>query len=200
MQMPAEVQAPQTPVARLSSTGATDPMEALRSVDERKGVMLGMRNNFRLSLPHIYGVPAQSNTFTDREVVASVDAGALGLRAPLRFGAAFGGTQFSQVLHTNTGGVPLDTIIEQSPIFVYGRGFVSSQIISSENVATSVEFGGGGTSIGPFATLGMDLEYRVLDRVSVNGGLSSWFLFSQFRGQTNTSTNLNVHGGFAFRF
>ncbi|MDB5034732.1 MAG: hypothetical protein JWQ98_1973 [Chlorobi bacterium] len=198
--MPASVTTAPAPISRLSSGNTVNPMDALHTGDDRKGWMVGIRNNFRLSLPHIYGVPAQSNTLTDREIMGSFDGGLFGLRSPLRFGAAFGGTQFSQVLHTNTGGAALDTIIEQSPTFLYGRGFVSSQLISSEIFGTSVEFGGGGTSIGPFATLGVDAEFRVADGFSGDIGLSSWFLWSQFRGQTITSTNLNVHGGFALWF
>ncbi|MEP7220806.1 MAG: hypothetical protein ABI876_17910, partial [Bacteroidota bacterium] len=188
--MPASVNIATASISRLSSANSANPMDALRAGDERKGWMIGIRNNFRLSLPRIYGVPAQSNTFTDREIIGSLDGGMLGLRSPLRFGAAFGGTQFSQVLHTNTGGAALDTIIEQSPTFLYGRGFVAPQLVNSENFGASVEFGGGGTSIGPFATLGLDAEVRMANGFSGDFGLSSWFLWSQFRGQTVTSTNL----------
>ena len=163
---------------------------------------LGMRSNFRISFPRIYGVETRNNALTDREVVLTrrFGAGAMGLQMPMRMGIAVGGTQFSESFHTNTGGQQIDTIIAQTPSFIYGRGFIAPELVSSENFGASLELGGGGTAVGPFATVGLGLEYRALDRVSVDVGLSSCLLWTKLEQQAIMSTNLNAHVGAAMWF
>jgi hypothetical protein len=187
-----------TPPAQMEKRPLTD---AELAVPERVW-QIGMRSNFRISFPRIYGIEPRPNALTDREITMTrrLDAGAMGLRMPMRMGIAVGGTQFSESFHTNTGGHQIDTIIEQTPSFFYGRGFIAPELISSENFGASLELGGGGTVVGPFATVGLGLEYRALDRVSVDIGLDSWLLWTKLEQQAIMSTNLNAHVGAAMWF
>jgi hypothetical protein len=187
-----------TPPAQMEKRSLTDEELA---VPERVW-QIGMRSNFRISFPRIYGIEPRPNALTDREITMTrrLDAGAMGLRMPMRMGIAVGGTQFSESFHTNTGGHQIDTIIEQTPSFFYGRGFIAPELISSENFGASLELGGGGTVVGPFATVGLGLEYRALDRVSVDIGLDSWLLWTKLEQQAIMSTNLNAHVGAAMWF
>jgi hypothetical protein len=64
----------------------------------------------------------------------------------------------------------------------------------------AVELGGGGTEIGPLGTFGLDLEYQVVDRLSIRAGASAWVLFSPLLGQMYMSSNLNLHYGVVVGF
>ncbi len=160
---------------------------------------IGLRSNFRLSFPRVYGIESSTNALTDREVVATrrFESGDLGLQMPLRLGVAVGGTQFSETFRAtgNTSGT-----IEQTPNFIYGRGFIAPEIISSESWGGALELGAGGTVVGPFVTLGLGLEYRAMDRVSMDLGVSSWLLWTKLEQQSIMSTNLNAHVGAAMWF
>jgi|GEM_PF-2385306 len=160
---------------------------------------IGLRSNFRLSFPRVYGIEPSTNALTDREVVATrrFESGDLGLRMPLRLGVAVGGTQFSETFRAvgNTSGT-----IAQTPNFIYGRGFIAPEIISSENWGGALELGGGGTAVGPFVTLGLGMEYRAMDRISMDLGVSSWLLWTRLEQQSIMSTNLNAHVGAAMWF
>ena len=152
-----------------------------------------MRQHLRTSLPNVTGLNTPNNVLSDREIGASLQFNAL--HAPMRLGLAVGQTTFSQVYHTNTGGALNDTIIEQAPQLLYGRAFVAPQIFEGENFAASLEFGVGGLEIGPIGTAGINMEYRTTERVSFHGGISSWLLWTSYRNQLHTSTNLNAHLG-----
>ena len=57
-----------------------------------------------------------------------------------------------------------------------------------------------GKIIGPIATLGLNMEYRPIDMLSLHAGVSSWLLWTEYANQVYTSTNLNAHLGFALGF
>jgi hypothetical protein len=44
------------------------------------------------------------------------------------------------------------------------------------------------------------MEYHAGERATLHAGLSSWFLWTAFRDQLYTSTNLNGSIGIAFRW
>ncbi len=154
---------------------------------------LEMRQFFRSSLPDVQGLDGSGNLMVDREVGASIGLERIGL--PTRFGTAVGMTRFSQVYHTNTGGAPNDTIIEQSPALFYGRAYIAPRIFATDRITGTAEIGGGGTELGPVGTIGLGLEYGISDHLRINGGITSWLLWTSFRGQLHTSTNLNGHLG-----
>ena len=104
------------------------------------------------------------------------------------------------MIHTNTGGATVDTIYEQTPQLFYLRGYVAPQIISLGEWSGSLEIGGGGTALGPMATLGASAEWRPAAALSVDGGIAAWMQWSQFRTSTYMSGNLNAHLGVAYWF
>jgi hypothetical protein len=168
---------------------------------------VGLRDNFRLSLPRVYGLAGNRSILFDKDVMATyrMGEGEGGLLSAFRLGLSAGETEFSQILHTNTGGVPVDTVIEQSPTLQYVRLLLAPELIRTEQMTGSVELGAGGAMqhlrmIGPVATFGLNLEYRPIDLVSIQAGASSWLLWTDFRNQSYVSTNLNAHLGFAVGF
>lgn len=152
-----------------------------------------MRQHLRSSLPEVIGLGSSSGVFSDREIGAGFEFTAL--QRAMRLGVAVGGTSFSQVYHTNTGGALNDTIVEQSPSLIYGRAYVAQRLFAADRFSGSLELGAGGTEIGPIGTAGLNLEYSAADRVTVIAGLSSWLLWTSYRNQLHASTNLNAHVG-----
>jgi hypothetical protein len=178
------------------------PIASLVDINEPLGVQLGFRNYMRLSLPRVYGLAASTTILHDREVVASAELGSDGdgLLARLRAGAAFGQTQFSQVVHTNTGGEAVDTVNEQSPVPFYARAFVAPELVRFEQVTGLLEVGGGYSGSGPFNTVGFNVEYRPFGELALHAGASTWVLWSEYNGALNLSTNLSAHLGFMYGF
>lgn len=154
---------------------------------------LETRQLLRSSLPGVNGLEKGASILSDREAGASLRFTAM--ERTVRVGAAVGGTTFAQVYHTNTGGALNDTIIEQAPQLLYGRAYIAPSIFEGEKIAGLLELGIGGTELGPLGTAGLNLEYRVADRVTVQAGVSSWLLWTSFRNQLHTSTNVNAHFG-----
>lgn len=165
-------------------------------------VSIGVRNLVRLSLPRIYGIPAEQSVFTDRELTIGfrMDEGALGLRSPLIVAGSIGETRFAQSFRRHEGGSSVSTVIEQTPNLLYGRGWIAPQLLSIDGFAGGVELGAGGTAVGPFATIGLVAEYRPIDVLSMDLGVASWMLFSQLDAQNVVSANLNAHIGASIWF
>ncbi|MBL7989707.1 MAG: hypothetical protein JNJ94_16725 [Chlorobi bacterium] len=162
---------------------------------------VGLRNHFRMSLPKIEGLPNLQNTLTDREGFISYAMQNQQGLPQLNIGAAVGETQFGLMYHTNTGGAQTDTVFLTTPILNYGRLWVAPTLLTiGEHLSASVELGGGGTEIGPFGTAGVAMEYQAGERATLHAGLASWFLWTAFRDQLYTSTNLNGSIGIAFRW
>ena len=166
------------------------------------GLQLGVRNNFRLSLPRVYGLTPAPTVLLDREVVGSIALGGAddGLFSRVRAGAAFGQTQFSMVFHSNTGGEEIDTIYEQSPQPFYGRAFLAPELVRFDRFAGLLEVGGGYSGAGGFGTVGFNIEYRPLDEIAIHAGASTWLLWTSFREAVDLSTNVNAHLGFMYGF
>ncbi|MGE3801348.1 MAG: hypothetical protein AB7H80_10030 [Candidatus Kapaibacterium sp.] len=156
-------------------------------------VRVEARQFFRTSLPNVQGLDGSGSLVLDREVGASLKLDDFGL--PSRVGVAAGQTIFSQVFHTNTGGAVTDTIIEQSPALFYGRAYLAPRLFGTEKIVGSAEIGGGGTELGPLGTIGLGVEYNLSKRVTLGGGVTSWLLWTSFKNQLHTSTNLTGHIG-----
>lgn len=187
---------------RAGVTTVTEPYSAIGNDGSSPiGLLVGARNNSRLSLPRVYGLSEPAHVMLDRELFATYELGGqnAGLLSRLRTGAAFGQTQFSMVLHSNTGGAAIDTITEMSPQAYYGRVFIAPEIVRIEDVSGLLEVGGGYSEAGGFGTVGLNLEYRI-DRVAVHTGVSSWLLWTRFNGAVELSTNLNFFFGAAIGF
>lgn len=175
---------------RATRTGNASQLPALQPSRDTGPWRLEMRQHVRSSLPKIEGLTTPGNIFSDREIGAS-----LRLQNPMRLGVAVGKTTFSQVYHTNTGGALNDTIIEQAPDLFYGRAYIAPQIFEVDNFSASFELGIGGLEIGPIGTAGINMELQTTDHVRLHGGISSWLLWTSYRNQLHTSTNLNAHIG-----
>lgn len=169
---------------------AASTLPNLQPSVDRRPWRIAMRQHIRSSLPTVNGLSGPGDIFSDRELSTSLD-----LHAPIRFGVAVGKTAFSQVYHTNTGGALNDTIIEQAPSLFYGRAYIAPRIFEAKNFTASFELGLGGVEIGPIGTAGLNVEFQTTERVSLNAGVSSWLLWTSFRNQLHTSTNLNAHLG-----
>ena len=166
------------------------------------GAQIGMRTNFRLSLPRVYGLSPSATVLSDREIIGSYELGNDDgrLLSRIRAGVAFGQTQFGQVFHTNTGGAPVDTIFEQSPQVLYGRMYIAPELVRFEQATGMLEVGGGYSGAGGFGSVGLNVEYRPIEQLALHGGASTWLLWSSYREVVNLSTNLNLHLGFMFGF
>ncbi len=181
----ASTNAPKDPQSRAAST-----LPELQPSVDRRPWRIEMRQHIRSSLPTVNGLSGPGDIFSDRELATSLD-----LRVPMRLGVAVGKTAFSQVYHTNTGGALNDTIIEQAPSLFYGRAYIAPRIFEAKNFTASFELGLGGVEIGPIGTAGLNVEFQTTERVSLHGGISSWLLWTSYRNQLHTSTNLNAHFG-----
>ena len=157
------------------------------------------RQFLRTSLPTVQGLHERTSLLSNREIGASLKISHQQLPASTRTGIAVGETRFSQVYHTNTGGAPNDTIIEQSPSLLYGRAYIAPELFTDDRITGNVEIGAGGTEIGPIGTIGIGVDYKISDHITVQGGLSSWLLWTSFRNQLHTSTNVNAHFGIAIQ-
>lgn len=174
-----------------SSTGnAASRLPALQPNRNTGPWRLEMRQHVRSSLPRIEGLSNPGDVFSDRELGASIR-----LQHPVRLGMAVGKTTFSQVYHTNTGGALNDTIIEQAPDLFYGRAYIAPQIFEADKFSASFELGLGGMELGPIGTAGINMEFQTTEHVRLQGGISSWLLWTSYRNQLHTSTNLNAHVG-----
>ena len=190
-------------VTRPGRSPELEPMTALAAPEAGPiGLQLGVRNNFRLSLPRVYGLTPAPTVLLDREVVGSIALGGAddGLFSRVRAGAAFGQTQFSMVFHSNTGGEEIDTIYEQSPQPFYGRAFLAPELVRFDRFAGLLEVGGGYSGAGGFGTVGFNIEYRPLDEIAIHAGASTWLLWTSFREAVDLSTNVNAHLGFMYGF
>ena len=153
----------------------------------------------QVSLPRVYGLNASQNVLTRNELFGSYrfseDGGVQG-------GIAVGQTRIGLVIHSNTGGMPNDTITELNPDLLYGRAFLSSEFLTIPqwNTALALELGLGGTQIGPMGTFGVNAEVELLDRWSLQFGTSSWLLLATYQGRMQSSVNFNAHIGGAVRF
>lgn len=163
---------------------------------------VGLRNNLRYSITKVYGLPNQQNTLTDRELYVGTSLSGNGSTTGIGAGVAAGQTMFSFIAHSNTGNALTDTVFYLTRLLWYGRGYIAPKLFSLEqmDLTASLELGGGGTQIGPFGTLGLDLEYLPSNWVSIHTGVSAWQIWTQIRNQTNSSTNLNAYWGAAIRF
>lgn len=165
------------------------------------GVQLGVRNNFRLSLPRVYGLAQSPTALLDRELIGTYEIGrGDDAISRMRVGAAFGQTQFSMVFHSNSGGEPIDTIFEQSPQALYGRVFAAPEVFRLDDLAGLLEVGGGYSGAGGFGTVGVNVEFRPTRQVAVHAGASSWLLWTRYNDAVNLSTNLNAHLGVMIGF
>jgi len=208
--LPLPSDAPPRELAASSSTTSIPMADREADADESEGEgtwQVGLRDNFRLSLPRVYGLAGNRSILFDKDIVATyrMGAGEGGLLSSFRLGLTAGETQFSQIFHTNTGGVPIDTIIEQSPTLQYLRFLLAPELVKTAQVTGSLELGAGSTMqrfkiIAPFATVGLNLEYRPVDLLSIHAGGSTWLMWTEFRNQIYVSTNLNAHLGFAVGF
>lgn len=208
--LPEQSDMPARDLAASSSSTTIPVIDDAAGSDEEKGEgawQVGLRDNFRLSLPRVYGLAGNRSILFDKEVVATyrMGAGAEGLLSSFRLGLTAGETQFSQIFHTNTGGVPIDTIIEQSPTLQYLRFLLAPELVRTAQVTGSLELGAGSTMhrfriVAPLATVGVNLEYRPVDLLSIHAGGSTWLMWTEFRNQIYVSTNLNAHLGFAVGF
>ncbi|MCB0714094.1 MAG: hypothetical protein KDD67_17345 [Ignavibacteriae bacterium] len=178
----------------LAQTLAAVPRMPDTTPEEKQNlVRVEARQFFRTSLPNVQGLDGSGSLVLDREVGVSIRLDDFGL--PSRVGIAAGQTIFSQVFHTNTGGALNDTIIEQSPTLFYGRAYIAPHLFGTEKVISSAEIGGGGTELGPIGTIGLGVEYSLSNRVTLGGGVTSWLLWTSFKNQLHTSTNLTGHIG-----
>lgn len=182
---------------RTPTTSAISP-ETLPTPSPLSGRSAGpwrieLRQHLRSSLPGVNGLENGAGILSDREAGAGFQFTAMG--RSIRLGAAIGGTTFAQVYHTNTGGALNDTIIEQAPQLTYGRIYIAPSIFEGEKILGSLELGAGATELGPIGTAGLNLEYEIAERLTLQGGVSSWLLWTSFRNQVHTSTNLNAHIG-----
>lgn len=182
---------------RVPTTSAMSP-EALPKPSPLSGRTAGpwrieLRQHLRSSLPGVNGLENGTGILSDREAGIAFQFTAIG--RSMRLGAAIGGTTFAQVYHTNTGGALNDTIIEQAPQLTYGRMYIAPSIFEGEKMLGSLELGAGATELGPIGTAGLNLEYEIAERLTLQGGVSSWLLWTSFRNQVHTSTNLNAHIG-----
>ncbi len=166
----------------------------------------GMRDHFRLSLPRVYGLNGSRSILFDRDLFVSYRfSGEDSPFSSMELGASIGETQFSQVYHSGQPGRAVDLQIEQSPTVRYGRVLLGSDLFRTHALSGGLEFGAGAALtgsdlLGPLGTFGLNLEYRPVDMLALQGGLSSWFLWTEQSGQIYTSTNLNAHLGFAIGF
>ncbi|HVZ40171.1 MAG TPA: hypothetical protein VHI13_12910 [Candidatus Kapabacteria bacterium] len=167
---------------------------------------VGVRDQFRLSLPRVYGLAGNRTILFDKELLVSYHfGGENSLLSAMRLSLAAGETQFAQIFHTNVGGQPSDSIVMQSPSLQYARLLLAPELVRTKSVTGALEIGAGlATSqlkpVGPMASFGVNLEYRPIDRFSINVGTSAWMLWSQHLTSTVVSTNLNGHLGFAVGF
>jgi hypothetical protein len=174
-----------------SGTPAQDAGQARRA----RRIQAGFRNNMvRVSLPKVYGLNASDNALTDNEVFGTYS---LSEDGGVKIGAAGGRTRIGLIIHSNTGGMPVDTITELNPELMYGRAFLSSEVLAIPNWNTSLalELGIGGTKIGPMGTFGVNAEVELLDRLSLQFGTSSWLLLATYQGRMQSSVNFNLHLG-----
>lgn len=168
---------------------------------------IGVRDHYRLSLPRAYGLEKGHSIFFDRDLFLSyrIEGSPGGLVSALKLTLSGGETQFAQVFHTNNGGSPVDEIITQTPTVQYARVVVAPEVIRATHMTGAIEFGGGyavnkATQVGPVMSLGLNTEYRPIDRIAVQLGVAAWTLWSQFGGQSIVSANINAHLGFAVGF
>lgn len=185
----------QAPSASSPPTGVLPlPLPSAATAARNGGAWrLEMRQHLRSSLPGVNGLEEGGGILGDREFGAGFRFTAI--QRSMRLGVAVGGTTFAQIYHTNTGGALNDTIIEQAPALTYGRAYIAPNIFEGESFAGALELGGGFTQLGPIGTAGLNLEYRAADRVTFQAGVSSWLLWTSYRNQLHTSTNLNAHFG-----
>jgi hypothetical protein len=203
---PAEIDVPRVvveqtrvPVVMPSLRSGTPVQDAAVARGSRR-VQVGARDNLlRVSLPHVYGLNASQNVLTGKELFAtyrfSQDGGVKG-------GIAVGQTRIGLVIHSNTGGTPVDTITELNPDLAYGRAVLSSEVLTIPqwNTSLALELGAGGTEIGPMGTFGVNAEVQLLDRLSLQFGTSSWLLLATYQGRMQSSVNFNLHLGAAVGF
>jgi hypothetical protein len=175
------------------------PVQDAATTRGSRRLQIGLRNHaVRVSLPKVYGLNASQNVLTGNELFASYrfseDGG-------VKVGAAAGRTRIGLVIHSNTGGTPVDTITELNPDLFYGRAFLSSEVlrIPEWNTSLALELGAGGTEIGPMGTFGLNAEIELMDRLSFQFGTSSWLLLATYRGRMQSSVNFNGHLGVAYR-
>ncbi len=177
------------------STGASGPWQ------------VGVRDNFRLSLPRVYGLAGSRSIIFDKDIFVAyrLGGGDHGVLSSMRLMASGGETQFGQIYHTNLGKIGPDTVVRQSPTLQYARMVLAPELVRARNLSGAIELGAGVAvsrfqAVGPIATFGTNLEYRPIDMISLQAGVSGWMLWGQYRQQAITSTNLNAHLGFAIGF
>lgn len=210
---------------RMSHGGTQHPVDGAAPLEEAKPLAMnasspldedaptaigpwqvGVRDQFRLSLPRVYGLAGNRTILFDKELSVSYQfGGGNSLLSAMRLSLAAGETQFSQIYHTNVGGQVQDSIVLQSPSLQYGRLVIAPELVRTTSLTGALELGAGlATSqwrpVGPIASFGVNLEYRPIDRFSINLGSSAWMLWSQHATSTIVSTNLNAHLGFAVGF
>lgn len=220
-QVPVEI----ADVRRANATSSGDhPLDAQRSsshavaavgsdLDDELGTggtgpwQIGVRDNFRLSLPRVYGLAGSRSIIFDKDIFVAyrLGGGDQGMLSSMRLMASGGETQFGQIYHTNLGKIGPDTVVRQSPTLQYARVVLAPELVRARNMSGSIELGAGVAvsrfqAVGPIATFGTNLEYRPIDMISLQAGLSGWMLWGQYRSQAITSTNLNGHLGFAIGF
>jgi hypothetical protein len=203
---PAEIDVPRVVVEQtrvpvvMPSLRSGSPVQDAAVARGSRRVQVGARDNLlRVSLPQVYGLNASQNVLTGKELFAtwrfSQDGGVKG-------GIAVGQTRIGLVIHSNTGGTPVDTITELNPDLAYGRAFLSSEVLTIPqwNTSLALELGAGGTEIGPMGTFGVNAEVQLLDRLSLQFGTSSWLLLATYQGRMQSSVNFNLHLGAAVGF
>lgn len=220
-QVPVEV----ADVRRANATSATDrSLDARRSssravaaigsdLEDELGTggtgpwQVGVRDNFRLSLPRVYGLAGSRSIIFDKDIFVAYRLGGdgQGMLSSMRLMASGGETQFGQIYHTNLGKIGPDTVVRQSPTLQYARVVLAPELVRARNLSGAIELGAGVAvsrfqAVGPIATFGTNLEYRPIDMLSLQVGVSGWMLWGQYRSQAITSTNLNGHLGFAIGF
>ncbi len=194
--------------AQPASYGHTSLLDQYQTEDTEAGPwQVGLRDQFRLSLPRVYGLAGNRSILFDRDLFISYRLNSNGNSplSALELGASFGETQFSQVYHSGQAGRAANLLIEQSPTVRYGRMMLASELFRTHTFSGDLELGAGATMsetelLGPLGTFGVNLEYRPVDMLAVHVGASSWFLWTEYDGQIYTSTNLNGHIGFALGF
>ncbi|MBS1911785.1 MAG: hypothetical protein JST22_07350 [Bacteroidetes bacterium] len=195
----------QPETARRIAMNASSPLDEAPSSTSGPW-QVGVRDQFRLSLPRVYGLAGNRTILFDKELLVSYHfGGENSLLSAMRLSLAAGETQFAQIFHTNVGGQPSDSIVMQSPSLQYARLLLAPELVRTKSVTGALEIGAGlATSqlkpVGPTASFGVNLEYRPIDRFSINVGTSAWMLWSQHLTSTVVSTNLNGHLGFAVGF
>jgi hypothetical protein len=175
-----------------------DDLELERS----NAFQVGLRNNLRYSLTRVYGLPNLQNTLTDRELYVGTSLTGNGTTTGIGAGIAGGQTMFSFIAHSNADDPRTDTVFYMTRLLWYGRGYIAPKLFALEDMdlSASLEIGGGGTQIGPFGTLGLDLEYLPSNWIAIHAGASAWQIWTQIRNQSASSTNLNAYWGAAVRF